>query len=424
MNMNTKKRVLAMAVTAAIGGAALPAYSQVTGVPGEALLVPLVLHDGDLVANEGDHTYVQINVPATLGTDLVLNTYTAPHVSRAGTVVAQSSPDFRIHWELFDPLSNPVQSGECKVSAGDTVLWTTDPMVYPATRCGPTNGLPVGATGFYYLVVQTVNGARGRVADFAMEATAFIQEDSINPVAEFEKLLSVPVFPMVDGRDSGNPLEQPQLTQNEVIQNNPNWTSIRSPRQVAPLATGIRMNNGDGFGDVVDVSGAVQGPGGAPWLDQGVSLHVLWFDSNNRGRAAYTYVWDDDETYCNMDVPLPRELNILAYNLSVSALPNGWEKIEAGSRENLSLTDVIAAVTVPGYQSGASLPPGQGSYCQPPGWATTVRGYAEYFIDEAPDTFARLTSAGVAFEAQEATSTNRLYDDAWATSMMSARGFQ
>jgi hypothetical protein len=424
-----------MAVTAAIGGTVLPAYSQITGVPGEALLVPLVLNDNEVGENNetGDHTYVQINVPSTLGTDRVLNTYTAPHVTTAGSTTPQQSDHFRIHWEYFNHKSKPGPSGWCYVSAGDTVLWTTDPKVYdrqedigadltgdgiphPQVPCGPgKGGLPYPGIG--YVVFQTELGSRGLEADFAMEGTAYIAEDSIAPA---DVLLSVPVIPMVDGRDSLNTSEQPQLLQNEVINKQPpDYINTSAPTKVAPLAAGIRMNSGDGIQQSIFVSAGVQGNDEEEVLGQGYSLHAFWFDRNDATREAYTWIWDEHEYWCNFYVPLPWEVNVLVYNMSVSGAENpSWEKLENAVPRNLALTNVLTALTDEGIGDNYNYKSGE--YCYAPYWDQTISGYAEYQIPESPDSYGRLTSAAVGFEAQLSVK----YEDAWATSMMNIRGRQ
>ncbi len=76
--MKFRKLALASAAMAAMGVNGL-ATAGVTGLPGEGLLVPLVLGtDGDVDA-DSIATYVTLSVPGTIGQDTMINFFTAPH---------------------------------------------------------------------------------------------------------------------------------------------------------------------------------------------------------------------------------------------------------------------------------------------------------------------------------------------------------
>jgi hypothetical protein len=437
--MKTTKNALALAVAAALGAGALPAYAQVTGVAGESLLVPLVMNDPAAQGNGNQNTYVQIRVPQTLGQDLVLQQYTAPNVTAdilAGTedTVTQSPTHvdkngnpygWKIYWTVYDPWSQPIKSQTCYVSAGDSVLWTTDkdliakqgaqnqdpeiPAGTPSSICGTDN--LAGRIG--YVIFQTYSGADGQAADFAMEANAWIIDNNIANSAP--ALLSVPVMPMADGDDSLN--LAPKLGINEISVGGTWLDGVPGqPNRYAPLAAGVRMNNGDGSPDRVYVDAGVQGPYG----NQGYSMHVLWFDNNdNRRLGTRTLVWDEHEQWCDFYPNLHREVNVLVYNMSVTTAKGGasWSGISGGKVQDLALTDLVAAVYRDpnfGYTSGL--------YCDPANWSETIMGYAAYEIPESAVEAAGATevrSAGAMFEAQE----DEQQKDAWARHMMSARGF-
>ena len=193
--MNMKKLAIAAAVSAAIGGASGIASAAVTGLPGEALLVPMVLAaDGATPAAAA--TYVALNVPVTIGQDTMINFFTAPHVAPTGsTPVTQTATggDWRIYWTLFNHRSQKVEDGTCEVSPGDATLWTTDTQVQAAQATTRANMLAQGIVGrpspvcgpssparFGYVTFQTIRGADGQDADFAFAGAAGILESVIS----------------------------------------------------------------------------------------------------------------------------------------------------------------------------------------------------------------------------------------------------
>ena len=280
MSTTMSKKRLALAVAGVLGLGAAPAFAIVTGVSGEGALVPLMLNDNTTDGPAGTNTYVELRVPDIIGLDLVLNVYTTPHVAPGVVPVAMASDDFRIHWTIYDHKSFPVSSGYCPVSAGDTVLWSTDYQLYQAQlaasgvapngtptpmACGPASNL---STRVGYVVFQTVAGAKGKVADFAFTGTAWIIDQNIaqtNP-----SLLSVPVMPLADGADPaqvladvGNPTKctGTQLSgANSILNTGTQPHGVTNPCAVAPISAGVRMNNGDGINAYfVDVAGARAG---------------------------------------------------------------------------------------------------------------------------------------------------------------------
>lgn len=433
--MKFKRHAIALATSAVVGVAAMPAYATITGVPGEALLVPLAFNDDNANRHE---TYVQIIIPETLGRDLVINTYTGTHVTpldgaltyQADTV-ANAGGEFKIHWVYFDENSETVESGDCYGSPGDSVIWSSNgvfnseqaaidadlPAAYsdaPTSVCGTRIPSPEGDIG--YVVFQTDEGSKGYDADFMMVGTAWIVDDYVEEIpGPDEQLLAVPVIPLVDGEDKPGTNEQPSLRINEVITHLAGQLGgVKNPARLAPLVGGVRMNNGDGIVEEVVLTAGIQGNWNSN--EQGYSLHAFWLDREAANRKARAFIWDEHEQKCNDSFDIPDEVNVYVFNMNVLlAQPAGWNKVDNGFRQNKRVTNLVKALKVNGYNDDP--------YCATPGWDYTVQGYAQYFILEQDDVHERLTSAGVFFEAQE--DNNRFSDrDAWTTAMMGALGTQ
>jgi len=455
---------LTAGVAAATAVFAAPVLATVYGVAGEALLLPLMMNDR---ANDGTgemNTYVQIRVPTTLGSDFVINNFTAPNVTNNGAATPLTQDgDFRIYWSVYDPASKKLQSDSCVVSQGDSVLWTTDEALLAAQRraavtddghadfpggqdglgpravCGQEGLGPVG-----YVVFETFSGADGAAADFAMEGSAWISDNRIRE-DDVVSLLSVPMIPMADGEDpvpahSGT---SPRLGLNEVITDVNNASEIgngvaESPVVVSPLGTGIRMNNGNPGLDVqVDFAGGVQGPmegnlgiNGDDPPQAAYSMHVLWFDRNNEDRSSdgEILVWDEHEFVCDSEAPIDRELNVLVYNMAL-AFPgqsfgvNPWTVLEGNKNpQSEALTDLVGAMQA-AVEGDAYV---NDEYCDPFHWNHTIMGYVQYLLEEEGTEFGGaggspgVNAAAVAFEAHESLAL----DDAWARHLMTVRGFQ
>jgi hypothetical protein len=457
--MNFKKLALTAAVAAAVGGATLPSHAMVYGIAGEALLVPVALNDP---ANQGvgnTNTYVVMKLPNVLGSDFVMNNYSAPNIradycpSAPGCAPgeiegANLSPDpaygWKVHWTWFDPESKNPKNGTCEGSPNDVIVWTTDkdlldlqrkvdtdafgagktqPGLVPKTFCGSSTLPPAG-----YVVFQTGMGADSLAAEFAMEGTAYITDADIavNKVG----LLSVPVIPMADGEDANgsNKDTPPQLGLNEVIQpvsssgGGRGDDNLVSPVVVSPLATGIRMNDGrQATSYFTSFAGGIQGGLNAP----AYSMHILWFDRNNPDRTSdsQALIYDEHESVESLEVPIDKELNIIVYNSSIQiddpgAFQPPWSQIKTGLTPATGLyTDLIAAL-----QATAS----NGTYASttfnlPFNWQFSVMGYADYILaEEGPEAGLGVDASAVAFEAQE-----DMYNaDAWSQHLMTLRGFR
>jgi hypothetical protein len=449
MYMSFKKLALTTAVAAAMGATALPSHAMVYGIAGESLLVPVALTDPVNRGVGNTNTYVVLKLPTILGSDFVMNNYSAPNI-RAGvpagvgkTIIPDPAYGWKVHWTWFDPKSKNPKNGECEGSPNDVIVWTTDQSLLdlqrqvdignqqtgavPTTFCGSSTLPPAG-----YVVFQTKRGADALAADFAMEGTAYITDSDIaeNTVA----LLSVPVIPMADGLDPipSSAATSPQLGLNEVIQpvttnggGQGDLTAV-SPVVVSPLATGIRMNDGNPATKLAtSFAGGIQGGINAP----AYSMHVLWFDRNNdqRSSSSQVLIWDEHENPESLQVPIDNELNIIIYNSSVQidkpgAFQPPWSRIPGMVPATGMYTDLIAAINA----TASNGTYGSQTFNLPFNWAFSVMGYAEYILNEegdekgGPGGTDGTNASAVAFEAQE----DMRPADAWSQHLRTLRRFR
>ena len=227
---------------------------------------------------------------------------------------------------------------------------------------------------------------------------------------------------MADGADSGI-TEQPHLG-NEIIANVTYGDTFPSaPVAVAPIFSGIRMNNADGDAlDPVRIQAPIQGP----QANFGLSLHAFWFDRNNDARVAAMDVWDDHEGRCSDAWPLPNELNLVLYNATITiagpAAPSGWANLagmgrNANTRGMLDLIQAVQPNVLTGYANGTYCAP---SYWNPVGgYAGAFGGYVQYELDEIGEPAAPgvVNSAAVAFHLQEVRAGTNIVGvaDAWTS---------
>jgi hypothetical protein len=435
--MKFRKLTIASAVCAALAGVGGVANAAVTGLPGEALLVVGVVTGAGEFPTGQIETNIGLRVPTTIGTDAVINQYTAPHTSTAGTTTVQVLDDPRIYWAMFNENSVKVESGYCHVSPGDVVLWTTDPTVrgvqqvqqagiaaagipgIPSPICGPTL-----RNRFNYVIFQTNSGADGQDADFAFAAEA---EATILPLALAD--VGLPVFPMGDGADplpagSGFPAYM-----NEVITGPSVYGDgfATSPNRYSPIIAGIRLSDADAF-DTENVITHMPIPG--PAGGSGMALHVLWYPNNDPNRLSYGEIFDDAEGHCDQLTPLPRQLNAWLYNSWIATPPPGfpvpatWVNM-GGMTQNANgfMTDLIANVN--GHL-------GAGAYCAPPYWNINAAGivnypgalvgYRQYQVAEFNfgQDDGSVHAAGVQFSGQQ----NLLPNASWSLHMASDLGKQ
>lgn len=458
--MKFRKIALASAVVAAMGINGL-ATAGVTGLPGEGLLVPLALGtDGDVIA-DSISTYVTLSVPGTIGQDTMINFFTAPHSTAPLTTTDQTPIDARIRWTLFDANSIRVADGYCPISPNDVTVWTNDSRLIaiqraqdralvglgiggiPSNVCGTTTDLRVG-----YLVFQTVEGALGRDADFAMSGDALIAiRTAVLP--GLNGVLGVPVLPMADGADAS--LNQAPALFNEIIASS--YSTVLQPKEYAPIFAGNRMN--DALSPVntneVIVQMPIQGPGLAgvpadvvlPVAVPSISLHAHWFDRVNPLRSVTVDMYDDQEQPCSFTLPMPREVGIFIPNgwitpfSATAPTPQGWGKmstlVEGFGSLGIpgTIVDVVTAI-----QGGVGYAPQQ--MCEPTYWFPTtmsdnrypgaIAGMLAYnFIEEgeADSNFVpgSVNSASVSFHAQRFVDVKAtLPAGQWTTHMGTARG--
>ena len=434
--MKSKKLILASSICAAFAGASGIVNAGIPAVPGEALLVPLVLTAGGPTDGAGTETYVGLRVPLTIGTDTIINEYTAPHTTTFGASTTQTVAAYppakvpRIYWAMFNEKSVKVDDGTCDVSPGDMTLWTTDAAVkevqlrqramildagvqdVPDPVCGPN---ATTRPRFAYVVFQTVPGADGMDADFAFTGEAMARS------SVYGATISVPVLPMADGKDpmpvgSGTP-----EFLNEVIAGGTYGDGIAfQPLKYAPIIAGIRMNDADGnVAEQVVTQMPISGPAGG----SGLSLHVHWFDRNDAARLGYNDIYDDMEGQCSETWPLPNELNLTMYNQSIQGVPAGgfpkpgWGNVAMGFNTDGSKINVIQSVE-PAFGEGIGAAP----YCIPDYWQEmpgsgrrdypgALVGYVETRMSEinSPLPTGRVNSAAVQFSAVEDLGGRMLY---------------
>jgi hypothetical protein len=445
MYMKLSKLTLVAGVTAAIGAVSLPSHAMVYGVAGESMLAPVVMNDPTVREEDTGttNTYVIMKLPSVLGSDFVLNNYSAPHV-RAGvpagsakTIMPDPAYGWKVHWTWFDPKSKNPKNGTCYGSPDDVIVWTTDEDLLDIQRAVDTGQLPTGPVPRTYcgsstlgpagyVVFQTARGADSLAADFAIEATGYITDADLaeNTVA----LLSLPMIPAADGED-GCPSDKdtsPILGLNEVVQPVTSNCGGKgdllpvSPVVFSPLATGIRMNDGNpGTQLATAFAGGVQGSLGP----DAYSLHILWFDRNNEDRTADSQVllWDEHEFAESLEVPIDYELNMILWNADGSgdvtspAWPTLGGLIHPAEGRYVDLIGSLIEGEVQAY-----------TFNLPFNWAFSIMGYAEYILLEegtelgGPGGTPGTNAAAVAFEAQEDMENY----DAWSQHLMTLRGFR
>jgi len=350
MNPNFKKLALAAGISASLGAATLPAHAVMLGDAGEALLVPLVRHGGDLPG--ATNTYINVTVPGTVGFDTIPNFFTAPHTTptNPGPTLFPDAASLQggnsIHWYWFDTRSVHRLNGEIPVTADDvvTIDWLE-----------ASNGAFAGEAG--YMVIGTETARTRAAADFAMFGEAYYEIYSPDPFNPVGTLAPIPVLPMSDGADGA-------FDSVPSMEDNVKYTASGIPRAVSPLASGMRTNRSDGILDDTTVFDLSLGDRNFP------SVHVVWLDTNlnSRGRGINVDVYDSEELSCSDSIDLPDELNYIRIN--------NW--------------------------ANQPEPEDYKNYCLPAGspftGATEHYGYVTYYVPEYIDTgINEPESAGVAF---------------------------
>ncbi len=433
--MNTfKKLTVAAATAAAVGGFfSAPASAVMEGILGEAALIPFVFHGniGSTSAAVAVNTFVALKVPQFAGIDTIPNLYTAPHTTPD---TAQSTDFLRtcsggakdghdcddLRYFFFDAKSFERASGTLEVSSNDLLIFDA------------SQRIPGNIPG--YLVFVTLEGARGRDANFAFFAEAamtFQEGGSFNDIFT----LHVPAIPMSDGLDGGD--THPELG-NEVIENggiiDENLGLVTA---VSPLAAGMRTANGDdGF-----ATGKVHFNMTLGQRDATDNLLIVWLDDNYDGSGGKPdlsstpiQVYDEEETQCDNQLRLNHELNLIwvdAFDFASGGPSNpvnlaggdstvqfpttahlGTSIKHLGGDDRIPDDSTAGFVCIPGgpqAQNLHGLTAGLTGVCASGGcWPTQQRGIVEFKMSETDDTtglgrtekgvfLGQAPSAGVAF---------------------------
>lgn len=444
--MKFRKLTLATAVVAAMGVNGV-ASAIVTGLPGEGLLMPLVVGpDYDPNNNEFVHTFVTLSVPKTIGQDTMINFFTAPNSTAPLTTTEQEPKDARIRWTLFNHLSVRVTDGYCPISPNDVTVWTNDPVTLatqrqqdramlglgldgiPSNICGAAVTLPFG-----YIVFQTVEGALGRDADFAMAGDGgFVIQTFVNSL--MDGVYGVPVLPMADGADAN--LDLAPALGNEIIAKS--YNTVLEPKEYAPIFAGNRMNDALAplNGNEVIVQMPIQGPAGN--YTPSASMHAFWFD-RVASRTVTVDMYDDQEQPCSFTLPMPQEIEIFLPNAGYVAgvkPGDGWDSVSGLSVASQVNGEGFGALGVLGTMVDVTDSvlgdPSQYQMCEPAYWQPESLGAAFYpgalagmlsynFIEEGEKDsnfiVGSVNSASVAFHAQH---WSQMFG--WTTHMGTARG--
>lgn len=315
--MKTSIKKLAALTAAAIGlaGASMSSQAIITGVPGEAALIPLFYwNQGNRVVDPSTtasglgnvNTVVRITVPRSIGVDTVTNFFTAPHVTpntfqdggeiQAGLKGYQSG-DLNLHWIFLNENSKHVKNGRLSGSPDDVDLLTASWLLEEWEN---TPG---------YLLVVTEKAYSGRAAaDFAFFADAWLTFEPPETM-QTPRIVNIPALPLADGQDvsdDGNntpkdvgPYNLPTLTNNVIT----NTTLVGINPVASPWVSGIRLVD-DGT-RVIDLALTSR------WSGHNYgTLAVIWKSFNdNIVDSAYEYNRHEEEK-CSFTGSLPKQLNI------------------------------------------------------------------------------------------------------------------
>lgn len=294
MKTNFKKLALVAGTTAALAGS-MSAHAVITGVPGEANLVPLFFFSTTTDAMGGKKdTVVKFTIPRSVGGDTVIDLLT-PNVASAqyegdsnpvlndvaNPVAGLSKATSRLHWHFLDQQSNHRLNRSIDVSADDVQL------INASTTLGNAYD---GFAG--YLVVTTETASTGtKAADFAFAADAWLTVASATNVPA---AVTIPVLPMTDGVDSTT---YPTFA-NNVIEKVGNSTKFPV---ASPLLSGIRTGVVGGLPvRTVDI----------PLADRANYSNVVVFWNDRNGLSSAADELDSEENDCSTTFSLPQQLNI------------------------------------------------------------------------------------------------------------------
>jgi hypothetical protein len=316
MKTKLKKTVLAAAATAAMAGS-MSANAIITGVPGQAFLIPYFGFRDDAGDLNGVDTLAKLIVPRAVGSDVVF-WFTSPRetsdIQTNEDTELQKGLDYciqgssnpvcipdgngaHVHWYWMNEKSVKLKDGIKEVTPDDVVL-------LQASRMSPA--LDINVNG--YLVVVTDAGSTSKPASFSFFADAWMTFGKFGSGSQ--GVASIPALPLADSEsDAGK--TTPSTFNNVIILGG-------SPR-VSPLISGTRLTNdetGTPLFRVVDV------PLGDRDYDAVDTLVFSWIDHNqaavNSEGVSITLPsivknvneYDDDEHQCSDAFELPYELNV------------------------------------------------------------------------------------------------------------------
>jgi hypothetical protein len=324
MKKRLQKLAVATAVTAAMAGMSLPAQAIVTGIAGEALLVPLTIWDDDRggVADVDLNTLIEIEVPASIGWEAVANTWTASHstptfdplkgvdnfdsdVFKPVVVDGNTRYVAKIHWFLYNKYSEEIANDVIKVTPDDVVQ-----INFRDLMGGDYEGVPT----YMVFVNDASYGNPAQGAKFSMFGDAWLVN---GPVGTMQ--VEIPVLPMNDG---------PDTTDYPVYADNVVYPGGGAP-DVSPFASGNLMNFANGiFGGVTVFDVPLSTPN-AP------TYHVLWRDISwwtpdmdwnpNATTTVNLEIYDSEEKACSDTIDLENELDIICWDPAAT-----WESTNCG----------------------------------------------------------------------------------------------
>jgi hypothetical protein len=383
----------------------------VTGIAGEALLVPLTIWS----PVDNLNTLIEIEVPANIGWEGVANTWMAPHTTPINPLTGPDDfnpvafPDkvvvvggdggtknlSAIHWFVFDRKSEHVYNDKIPVTPNDVVQVNYKDAVGGDLANEPT----------YMVFVNEVSYRKPlEGAAFAMFGDAWLVNDNGVQV-------EIPVLPMADGPDK---TKYPVYGDNVVYGSG--WPDV------SPMASGNLLNYADGnFGGAIvfDVPLSTAGD---------LTYHVLWRDMNvptvddlvlqalygekslnwQAGTSVDLMVFDSDEKGCSDSIDLKYELEIICYdhNTEVSAAGEAsseWGECRKFGRGGPWMVQVPAAAEYD-HDHGLSLPATviKSTTCKTN--EATANGFVSYSFPELLDLGSQgPESAGLMFAIMSQT---------------------
>jgi hypothetical protein len=385
MTSTTTSRITRSLLVAALLAGSAGASATMVGVPGEAQLVPLAVFAEDSGAFADFNTYVIVTAPASFQRDTIFTDFTAINVAPDTGGYAFPGTTQTVFWYFYDK-DGVFVSG----ASGSFALGPDGSYLFDWRREAIAKGLEMSLENQPGALVFATQAARGgAVANFAIEAKAFLTTDHtdtvFNPLDIFRARgnAEIPVLAMSDGADSAG--VGPRIG-NEVV-----YTG-NVPSAFAPLITGLRLSNGDGdqndtvnFGMPLLVGSNTYGTSSR----QASSLLVIWLDAAGPASRIVSVV-DSVGNTCDATVDLSDHLNTL-YAFESS----GGVKINREPFNRLTPAQ-IAALPNLCYPTNSSVDLDGDTVTEPfensPGF---VRITLPEGVDSGPGTGA--TSAGAAF---------------------------